>query len=204
MKHHVCFLAFASSDRIQIPCASDSHPMEEGKKENGSAGSERDFETVTSESDCKVSREAEKGSDSFFEKNTCILEDVDGELEMEDVAPQCPNREVSASEPGKQPSSPVALAPPLPADKPPSPPPLPSSPPPAIPLFHPVLSVASRPVPLNHGDDQASHSFPSGNVSSLEFDLTIMHNFTRNFLVVLILGSPCSILCPVMGLVTRA
>ena len=88
-----------------------------------------------------------------LERHRTVLEDVDGELEMEDVSPTG-DAEVFASKererlleeryledgrsnPGQPPLPPgpppsVPSPPPLPADPPPSPPPPPRSPPPAL------------------------------------------------------------------------
>lgn len=73
--------------------------------------------------------------------HTLVLAEVDGELEMEDVAPlPCNPAEplvvsvvdslVSGAEAQVEGSREADFAPPLPEDRPPSPPPLPSSPPP--------------------------------------------------------------------------
>jgi len=108
------------------------------KDEEGS-NDEKSFEAVTPEQN--VEAEDEKGTAEIpNEKHWHILEDVDGELEMEDVAHPCgvevsSSCHVSGSETAsdghykhKQHQS-LHCAPPLPEDLPPSPPPLPSSPP---------------------------------------------------------------------------
>ncbi|KAK1295328.1 HUA2-like protein 2 [Acorus calamus] len=75
-------------------------------------------------------------------KHKHILEDVDGELEMEDVSPSCDvetnsvcpvTRGDAVNPSGYHLDRLSPFVPPLPDDKPPSPPPLPSSPPPSVP-----------------------------------------------------------------------
>lgn len=107
--------------------------------EDEGSDDEKSFEAVTPEHIADL--EEEKGTTQVpSEKHRRILEDVDGELEMEDVAPSS-EVEVSSSchvlgsetvcdaryQQGHQS---FTCAPPLPQDLPPSPPPLPSSPPP--------------------------------------------------------------------------
>ncbi|KAF5732747.1 Tudor/PWWP/MBT domain-containing protein putative isoform 2 [Tripterygium wilfordii] len=93
------------------------------------------------------------------EKGRHILEEVDGELEMEDVAPAC---DVEMSSTNGAPAViaaqatqdrfvqhfPLPYAPPLPQDVPPSSPPLPSSPPPPPPPPPPSVPPAPILVPL--------------------------------------------------------
>ncbi|CAN6452832.1 unnamed protein product [Victoria cruziana] len=103
---------------------------------------------------CKSFEEYREIVQTASEKRRHILEDVDGELEMEDVSPSC-ETEVSA---GDVPRSDKRLSsisqfdtchsfpvdqPPLPEEIPPSPPPLPSSPPPPA-----VLPPSCPPPPL--------------------------------------------------------
>ena len=102
--------------------------------EEGSSSEDRSFEAVTPEHESADADEQEGASQVDGAKHRLVFEEVNGDLEMEDVAP--------ASEAG--PSSAPDLAdarctitnkkidsvPPLPDDKPPTPPPLPSSPPP--------------------------------------------------------------------------
>ena len=73
------------------------------------------------------------------DKHTHVLEDVDGELEMEDVAPSreaevtVPTNKVVGTSNHQVGIHPPLFAPPLPKDLPPSSPPLPNSPPPPPP-----------------------------------------------------------------------
>lgn len=88
-----------------------------------------------------------------IEKHRHILEDVDGELEMEDVAPSCEvelNSSYGVLASATQLSHnqfeqhyPLPFAPPLPQDVPPSSPPLPSSPPPPPPAVPPSCSISN-------------------------------------------------------------
>lgn len=96
------------------------------------------FEAVTPERDPGIPDSGlEEGPVVAVERHPHILEEVDGELEMEDVAPSC-DSDVNAG-------SSVPFVPPLPEELPPSPPPLPVSPPPAAPSIHPSL-LTQQPV----------------------------------------------------------
>ncbi|KAE8727614.1 HUA2-like protein 3-like isoform X2 [Hibiscus syriacus] len=108
-------------------------------EDEGSDSDGGSFEAVTPEHDSRIPEELE--ANPSIEKRRHILEDVDGELEMEDVAPS--EIEMSsataatgfnaAQASGKQGDQHFSLpfAPPLPHDVPPSsPPPLPPAPPP--------------------------------------------------------------------------
>ena len=100
------------------------------------------FEAVTPEHNAKKP-EGERTPIPVVEKHRHILEDVDGELEMEDVAPSSEavastcnmtgtaNLQTFHHPPGN--SVGVPFAPPLPQDVPPRSPPLPTSPPPLPP-----------------------------------------------------------------------
>ncbi|KAG1331785.1 protein HUA2-LIKE 2, partial [Cocos nucifera] len=136
-----------SNTSFQLPCLFRTTVLED---EEASASDEKSFEAVTPERHAPVDHE--KGiTEISTEKHRHILEDVDGELEMEDVAPPC-ELEVSSSchvsvadticnyhnQPVQHHSLP--FAPPLPEDRPPSPPPLPSSPPPLPPSCSAALS----------------------------------------------------------------
>jgi len=118
--------------------------------EEGSGDDEKSFEAVTPEQN--VEAEDEKGTAQTPNgKHRHILEDVDGELEMEDVAPPCgveasSSCRVSGSETVSDghyqhvQHQYLPCVPPLPEDLPPSPPPLPSSPPPVAPPCPAALS----------------------------------------------------------------
>ncbi|KAF8401632.1 hypothetical protein HHK36_012578 [Tetracentron sinense] len=112
-------------------------------EDEGSDSDEKSFEAVTPEHDLEIPEEQEMTPTSAIEKHRHILEDVDGELEMEDVAPSCEVEmnstynvagidTANTSHQFEQCLS-LPFAPPLPGDRPPSPPPLPTSPPPLAP-----------------------------------------------------------------------
>lgn len=120
----------------------------------GSDSDGESFEAVTPEHNLEAREERE--SIPAIEKHRHILEDVDGELEMEDVAPSCEVEtnssfhvaEVNAVQTlhGQcEQHVPLSFAPPLPQDVPPSSPPLPSSPPPPPPPPVPTPSAMSDP-----------------------------------------------------------
>lgn len=112
------------------------------EEDDGSDSDGESFEAVTPEHNSETPEELEIMP--AVEKHTHILEDVDGELEMEDVAPSC---EVEAGSTGGiagvnsvrnlhdqlEEHFPLPFAPPLPQDVPPKSPPLPTSPPPPPP-----------------------------------------------------------------------
>lgn len=113
------------------------------KDEDGGSDSDGEsFEAVTPEHNPQTNEEHE--ATPATERHRHILEDVDGELEMEDVAPSCDVdmssshgvagvNVVQASHNQFEQHFPIPFAPPLPQDVPPSSPPLPSSPPPPPP-----------------------------------------------------------------------
>ncbi|PNT77385.1 hypothetical protein BRADI_1g61937v3 [Brachypodium distachyon] len=130
--------------------------------EEGSSSEDMSFEAVTPEQDAPVSDDKEE-SQIPGEKHRHILEEVDGELEMEDVAPpseaeasttyQLEQSDTNCTTSEHHPSD---SGPPLPDNGPPSSPPLPSSPPPIPPpppvhiaqstQLQPTLQMASDPV----------------------------------------------------------
>lgn len=109
------------------------------------AGSDSDggsFEAVTPEH--SPEHREDNGKIPTNERHRHILEDVDGELEMEDAAPTCETELTSSSSAAQMTTTmpqnhfkhnnlQLPFAPPLPQDVPPSSPPLPSSPPPPPP-----------------------------------------------------------------------
>ncbi|XP_077251392.1 protein HUA2-LIKE 3-like [Tasmannia lanceolata] len=112
-----------------IPCLLEDN-------EEGCSTDEESFEAVTPEHDPGIPNESGETDAFAAEKQHHILEDVDGELEMEDVAPSSDcqfDQRLS-----------LPLAPPLPVELPPPPPPIPSSPPPMDPPPLPSL-----PLPLS-------------------------------------------------------
>lgn len=111
--------------------------------EEGSGDDEKSFEAVTPERNNVVDDE-KVTAQNCIEKHRRILEDVDGELEMEDVAPHrgvevssIPHvagaETVSGAHYQAEKDESLPRGPPLPEELPPSPPPLPSSPPPMAP-----------------------------------------------------------------------
>lgn len=97
---------------------------------------ERSFEAVTPDHEVTDANEQDASHELHAAKHQLILDEVDGELEMEDAAPSSGTEASSTcqqdltstncSATGQR----VNSVPPLPDARPPSPPPLPSSPPP--------------------------------------------------------------------------
>ncbi|XP_062211329.1 protein HUA2-LIKE 2-like isoform X2 [Phragmites australis] len=152
---------YGSNAGFQLPNLICTKVLEE---EEGSSSEDRSFEAVTPEQDAQGNDDDEE-SQMPVEKHRRILEEVDGELEMEDVAPpsevevstKCrPDQSDTKSTSDQYPSD---VGPPLPNDRPPSPPPLPSSPPPVPPpppapisqssQMQPKLQMTSDPVGLH-------------------------------------------------------
>ncbi|KAJ8898661.1 hypothetical protein K2173_004695 [Erythroxylum novogranatense] len=139
---------YGSNSSFQLPGFCMPRMLKD--EDEGSDSDGESFEAVTPEHQCEALEEHE--SITAMEKHTHILEDVDGELEMEDVAP---SSEIEMHSSGgivrenagqntqaqKLHCFPVSYAPPLPHDLPPSSPPLPSSPPPPLPLPPPPLVI---------------------------------------------------------------
>ncbi|MFS8014500.1 putative PWWP domain, CID domain-containing protein [Helianthus anomalus] len=127
--------------------------MLKDEKEGSDSDSDAEgFEAVTPERDPEIC-EHDKVLTPAAEKHTHVLEDVDGELEMEDVAPTHEGRVIVTAPVEKAVGTshhqlPQHL-PPLPQDLPPSFPPLPSSPPPPPPasLPPPPPTPPSAPLP---------------------------------------------------------
>ncbi|KAG5231841.1 HUA2 protein [Salix suchowensis] len=121
------------------------------KDEDDGSDSDGGFEAVTPEHYTETPEYQE--FTPAVEKHTHILEDVDGELEMEDVAPSC-EAEMSSTSGLLEQCLPQPFAPPLPQDVPPSSPPLPSSPPPPPPPPPPAMACSSAmPDPYTCGVD---------------------------------------------------
>ena len=130
------FIIVNSNAGFQLPNIICTKVLEE---EDGNSSEDRSFEAVTPEQDAPDNDDNVE-SQMPLEKHRRILEEVDGELEMEDVAPpseievttKClPEQSGTNCTPSDQ--HPSDVGPPLPVDRPPSPPPLPSSPPPVPP-----------------------------------------------------------------------
>ncbi|CAM0873256.1 unnamed protein product [Alopecurus aequalis] len=108
--------------------------------DEGSSSEDRSFEAVTPEQDAPGGDEKEE-CQMPVEKHRLILEEVDGELEMEDVAPSSEAEASTICQPSDTNCAVSYTGPPLPNDGPPQPPPLPSSPPPVPPP--PPVPIAS-------------------------------------------------------------
>lgn len=142
--------------------------------EEGSSSEERSFEAVTPEHESPDANE-EGASQLHGSKHRLVVEEVNGDLEMEDVAPSSEAETSSACQPDLTDArcttnQNLDSVPPLPDDKPPTPPPLPSSPPPvprpSCPVFQGsqvqgALHVTADRVerdPLRNIQDQLPHS----------------------------------------------
>ncbi|XP_078171576.1 protein HUA2-LIKE 3-like isoform X2 [Carex rostrata] len=142
---------YGSNTSFQLPPEFRTTLLEIEEGEGTSSDEEKEFEAVTPErgphaisphtdfTQMATPNSNEKHAQSHV--HTLVLAEVDGELEMEDVAPlPCDPAEplvvsvvdslVSGAEAQVEGSREADFAPPLPEDRPPSPPPLPSSPPP--------------------------------------------------------------------------
>lgn len=155
----ICFIIFHSNAGFHLPNLICTKVLED---EEGSSSEDRSFEAVTPEQDAPGSDEKEE-SQMPVDKHRRVLEEVDGELEMEVVAPpseveasttcQPEQSDTKCTTPDQHPSD---NSPPLPDDRAPSPPPLPSSPPPVPPpppapiaqstQLQPTLQMTSDPV----------------------------------------------------------
>jgi hypothetical protein len=130
------FIIFNSNAGFQLPNLICTKVLEE--EEDGNS-SDRSFEAVTPEQDAPDNDNNEE-SQIHLEKHRRVLEEVDGELEMEDVSPPSDIAVTTKCRPEQSGTNCTAsdqrssdVGPPLPVDRPPSPPPLPSSPPPVPP-----------------------------------------------------------------------
>ena len=142
-------------------------------EDGGSDSDDGSFEAVTPEHTSQACDEPE--TVRVMEKHRHILEDVDGELEMEDVAPPC---EVEMSSSNSivvnaieavhnkfAQHFPPRMPPPLPQDVPPSCPPLPSSPPPQPPPLPPSFSRSDTCA----SDFELERSYMDTNVTTCSF-----------------------------------
>ncbi|KAI9119420.1 hypothetical protein K1719_010095 [Acacia pycnantha] len=147
--------------------------------DDGSDSDGGKFEAVTPEHNSEAQEVCEMTP--ALEKHRHILEDVDGELEMEDVSPSCDAEMMSADINGGNKDAtqvsnrmtnnlmennlPVSFIPPLPQDVPPSSPPLPLSSPPPPP--QPPSLPMTPPI---------SHPYSTGVVSKLNNDAQIVRD----------------------------
>jgi len=107
------------------------------ENEDGRSSEERSFGGLTPDEHEVTGASEQEASHLHAAKHQLILEEVDGELEMEDAAPSTGAEASSRCQEGlnsnsscTRTSQQLSSIPPLPDDKAPSPPPLPSSPPP--------------------------------------------------------------------------
>ncbi|XP_043812899.1 protein HUA2-LIKE 2 isoform X3 [Manihot esculenta] len=152
---------YGSNSSFQLPGFCMPRMLKD--EDEGSDSDGESFEAVTPEHNYETPEELE--TTPAAEKHTHILEDVDGELEMEDVAPSC---EVETSSTGGtavvnssghlqnqlEQHFPLPFAPPLPQDVPPSSPPLPTSPPPPPPPPPPLAAPQSCGMPDPYVDSK--------------------------------------------------
>ncbi|XP_028762210.1 protein HUA2-LIKE 2 isoform X2 [Neltuma alba] len=154
-------------------------------EDDGSDSDGGKFEAVTPEHDSEAHEVCEMTP--TLEKHRHILEDVDGELEMEDVAPSCDvemNSILDINNGGNgdaahmsncvtsnlmEKNIPVSFVPPLPQDVPPLSPPLPLSSPPPPPPPPPPPQPPSLPF-----TPAISHPYSTGAISKLNKDAQIV------------------------------
>ncbi|CAL5357529.1 unnamed protein product [Camellia sinensis] len=150
---------YGSNSSFQLPGFCMPPMLKDG--DEGSDSDDGSFEAVTPEHNSENHEGQERiPVQVTIEKHSHILEDVDGELEMEDVAPTCEAEMSSTSNAGINIQTqfeghfPLCIAPPLPRDVPPLFPPLPSSPPPPPPPPPPALPpLPPIPDPMPNGLD---------------------------------------------------
>lgn len=144
---HTLFIIFLSNAGFHIPNLICTEVLED---DEGSSSEDISFEAVTPEHEAPGVDE--KGESQIpVEKHGLMLEDVDGELEMEDVAPPSEAEASTRSQPERSDTNcttsyhhPSDKGPPLPNNGPPSPSPLPSSPPPVPVAQRTQLQATSR------------------------------------------------------------
>lgn len=165
---------YGSNSSLQLPGFS----MPQLLKDEGESDSDGEsFEAVTPERGTEIPEERITFSVSATERHRHILEDVDGELEMEDLAP-CEemkstsnvaaafNVQVSPNQSEKQLLQPSG--PPLPSDMPPSSPPLPASPPPATAPDLLVLHQSAVPCSSTNVTDSTHYTRSHASLDCLE------------------------------------
>lgn len=160
-----------SNSSFQLPGFCMPRMLKEEDEESDSDGG--DFEAVTPEHNSETAEE--RGTNpavSATEKHRHILEDVDGELEMEDVAPCSEEMNSTSNVSGvytdqcEQQFS-LPIGPPLPSDMPP----LPTSPPPPAPP-----PPSSLPPPTGPPPSAVSHAFTNGVDSQRYMDAHVCSN----------------------------
>ncbi|KAG9457411.1 hypothetical protein H6P81_001919 [Aristolochia fimbriata] len=160
---------YGSNTSFNLPGFVMPRMVEDEDEECGT--DENCFEALTPERDVRLPDNEPRTCPTVnAEKHRHILEDVDGELEMEDVAPPC-DMEIES---GYQS---VAFVPPLPEEMPPSPPPLPASPPPVAPPLPstPPLSLPSTRTLTSSTDTdmyKSTHSMQNDLSKPLDLQMT--------------------------------
>ncbi|OVA05746.1 PWWP domain [Macleaya cordata] len=159
---------YGSNSAFQLPGLSSSHIFEDEDEDDLSSSSCKDTGDESPVEADHILEDPETRVVTPTDKHHCILEDVDGELEMEDVSghlrveqpipvncsfevdsqEQSSDRifELPSSNPTEHPPLP-SDSPPLPLDSPPPPPPLPPSPTPPTPPPPPTLPTQPPPPP---------------------------------------------------------
>ncbi|XWS36270.1 hypothetical protein CRYUN_Cryun20dG0070900 [Craigia yunnanensis] len=154
---------YGSSSSFQLPGFCMPRMLKD--EDEGSDSDGGSFEAVTPEHYSGTPEEQE--ANTTTEKHRHILEDVDGELEMEDVAPEIEMSSnngaagVNTARTSRKQCDqhfPLPFAPPLPHDMPPSSPPLPSSPPPPRPPPPPPIPPCPFSDPYGNVVDSTIHT----------------------------------------------
>ncbi|XP_022733731.1 ENHANCER OF AG-4 protein 2-like isoform X2 [Durio zibethinus] len=159
---------YGSNATFQLPGFLSSNAFEDEEEEDLSNSSCREAADASALEQGQASGELETCTVTPSDRRHCILEDVDGELEMEDVSGHLKEGRLSFTndslemelqqqgtdkiiEPGSNSSNEFPPlpegSPPLPPDSPPPPPPLPPSPPPLPPPPPPPSSPSPPPPP---------------------------------------------------------
>ncbi|XP_022758176.1 protein HUA2-LIKE 2-like isoform X1 [Durio zibethinus] len=170
---------YGSNSSFQLPGFCMPRMLKDEDEDGGSDSDGGSFEAVTPEHYSGTPEKQE--ANPATEKRRHILEDVDGELEMEDVAPSEIERSLISGATGVNTAQtsreqcdqhfPLPFAPPLPQDVPPSSPPLPSSPPPpALPPPPPPPPIAP-PCPISDPYANIVDSTIHTNIHNREDDL---------------------------------
>lgn len=159
---------YISNATFQLPGLLSSHVFEEDEDDDLPNSLFKDLRDESPVDPTPTVGESETSTVTPNDKRHCVLEDVDGELEMEDVSghpkderPVMLNNssemdlQLQGSDRNLDPASNISVeipaipegSPPLPLDSPPPLPPLPSSPPPPPPPPPPPLSPSPPPPP---------------------------------------------------------
>ncbi|KAL5826025.1 hypothetical protein ACOSQ3_017862 [Xanthoceras sorbifolium] len=154
---------YGSNATFQLPGFLSSHVFEDDEEEDLPSSTYKEASEASPVEQTRASGESETCTVTPNDRRHCILEDVDGELEMEDVSghPKDENGLIEIDSPqngidrildpasnnfSELPPLPEG-SPPLPPDSPPPLPPLPPSPPPPPPPPPPPMSSPSPPPP---------------------------------------------------------